>query len=155
LRLHHGKISSGTLKHITIPRLELSAALVAVKVSTMLNIELSYENIVNVFWTDSKVVLGYISNDSRRFQVFVANRVKQKRNATSPQQWNHVESEDNPADDASRGLKAEQLVEDTRWLNGPAFLWKPDLQLPTQQRWMPADDDPEVKKVKSLATATV
>jgi hypothetical protein len=150
-----GKSRVAPLKHITIPRLELSAALVAVKVSTMLNIELSYENIVNVFWTDSKVMLGYISNDSRRFQVFVANRVQQIRNATSPQQWNHVESEDNPANDASRGLKAEQLVEDTRWLNGPAFLWKPDLQLPTQQRWMPADDDPEVKKVKSLATVTV
>ena len=109
-----GKSRVAPLKHITIPRLELSAALVAVKVSTLFNIGLSYENIVNVFWTDSKVVLGYISNDSRRFKVFLANRVQQIQNATSPQQWNHVESEDNPADDASRGLKAEQLVEDTR-----------------------------------------
>jgi hypothetical protein len=109
-----GKSRVAPLKHITIPRLELSAARVAVKVSTLFNIGLSYENIVNVFWTDRKVVLGYISNDSRRFQVFLANRVQQIRNATSPQQWNHVESEDNPADDASRGLKAEQLVENTR-----------------------------------------
>jgi hypothetical protein len=109
-----GKSRVAPLKHITIPRLELSAARVAVKVSTLFNIGLSYENIVNVFWTDRKVVLGYISNDSRRFQVFLAHRVQQIRNATSPQQWNHVESGDNPADDASRGLKAEQLVENTR-----------------------------------------
>ena len=52
-----GKSRVAQLKHITILRLELSAALVAVKVGTMLNIELSYENIVHIFWTDSTVVL--------------------------------------------------------------------------------------------------
>ncbi len=149
-----GKSRVAPLKHITIPRLELSAALVAVKVSTMLNVELSYKNIVDIFWTDSTVVLGYIGNDSKRFQVFVANRVEQIRNVTSPEQWNYVESEDNPADDASRGLTAEQLVRNTRWLNGPSFLWDPDFQLPTQQQWTPADGDPEVKKAKSFATRT-
>jgi hypothetical protein len=149
-----GKSRVAPLKHITIPRLELSAALVAVKVSTMLNVELSYKNIVDIFWTDSTVVLGYISNDSKRFQVFVANRVQQIRNVTSPEQWNYVESEDNPADDASRGLTAEQLVGNTRWLKGPSFLWDPDFQLPTQQQWTPADGDPEVKKAKSFATRT-
>ena len=111
-----GKSRVAPLKQITIPRLELSAALVAVKVSTMLNVELSYKNIVDIFWTDSTVVLGYISNDSKRFQVFVANRVQQIRNVTSLEQWNYVESEDNPADDASRGLTAEQLVGNIRWL---------------------------------------
>ncbi len=79
----------------------------------MLNVELSYKNIVDIFWTDSTVVLGYISNDSKRFQVFVANRVQQIRNVTSLEQWNYVESKDNPADDASRGLTAEQLVGNT------------------------------------------
>ena len=150
-----GKSRVAPLKHITIPRLELSAALVAVKVSTMLNVELNYENIVDVFWTDSKVVLGYVCNDSRRFQVFVANRVQQIRNVTSPKQWNYVESEANPADDASRGLTAEQLVSNARWLNGPSFLWDPDFQLPAQREWTPSEGDPEVKKVKSFATITV
>ena len=121
----------------------------------MLDVELSYENIVHIFWTDSKVVLGYISNDSKRFQVFVANRVQQIRNVTSPEQWNYVESEDNPADDASKGITAEQLVENARWLNGPSFSWDPAFQLPIQQEWVPADGDPEVKKVKSFATGTV
>ena len=63
--------------------------------------------------------------------------------------------EDNPADDASRGITAEQLVENARWLNGPSFLWDPAFQLPIQQEWVPADGDPEVKKVKSFATGTV
>ena len=72
-----GKSRVAPFKHITIPRLEQSVALVAVKVSTILNIKLSYENIVHMFWTDSKGVLGYISNDAKRFQVFVANCVQQ------------------------------------------------------------------------------
>ena len=52
------------LKSVTIPRLELTAALVSVKVSTMLHKELEYEKIVDVYWTDSKVVLGYINNEA-------------------------------------------------------------------------------------------
>ena len=65
------------LKPVTIPRLELTAALVSVKVSAILQRELEYEEITETFWTDSKVLIGYISNDARRFHVFVANRVQQ------------------------------------------------------------------------------
>ena len=63
------------LKPETIPMLELTAALVSVKISDVLRQELQYDQIIEVFWTDSKVVIGYISNKARRFQAFVANRV--------------------------------------------------------------------------------
>ena len=68
------------LKNVTIPRLELTAALVSVKVSTMLSQELDYDKVTHIYWTDSGVVLGYIGNDFRHFLVFVANRVQQNRN---------------------------------------------------------------------------
>jgi hypothetical protein len=149
-----GKSRVTPLKPITIPRLELSAALVSVKVSCMLHDELDYDNIVDVFWTDSKVALGYITNDARRFQVFVANRVQQIRDCTSPDQWNYVETKENPADDASRGLSSQQLNETSRWLTGPAFLWQPDFRPVEQESWNPAPDDPEVKKANSFVTQT-
>ena len=47
-----------------------------------------------------------------------------------------VKTEDNPADNASRGLTAEQLVRNAQWLNGPSFLRDPEFQFPTQQ-WTP------------------
>ena len=147
-----GKSRVTPLKPITIPRLELSAALVSVKVSCMLHDELDYDNIVDVFWTDSKVALGYITNDARRFQVFVANRVQQIRDCTSPDQWNYVETKENP--DASRGLSSQQLNETSRWLTGPAFLWQPDFRPVEQESWNPAPDDPEVKKANSFVTQT-
>lgn len=74
------------LKPVTVPRLELTAAVVSTKISTFLQKELRYDNIPEVFWTDSKVVLGYISNDTRRFHTFVTNRVQVIRDRTSRKQ---------------------------------------------------------------------
>lgn len=50
------------LKKITVPRLELTAAIVSVRVSEQLRRELEVEVVKEVFWTDSKVVLGYTAN---------------------------------------------------------------------------------------------
>ena len=86
-----GKSRVTPLKTITIPRLELTAAVCSVKVSQQLPWELEYHIDREHFWTDSKVVLGYISNESRRFHVFVANRVKEIQENTAIDQWKHIE----------------------------------------------------------------
>ena len=121
-QLHHfircslvlGKARVASLKMVTIPRLELTAAVVSVRVSEMLRQELQYEGVQEIFWTDSKVVLGYIKNDSKRFHLFVANRIQQIRDQTSPNQWRHIETKSNLADNASRGITAKELVESSR-----------------------------------------
>jgi hypothetical protein len=137
------------LKTVTIPRLELTAALVSVRVSTMLHKELDYNNIVDVYWTDSKVVLGYLNNEARRFHVFV----QQIRYETSPGQWRYVKSKENPADEASRGLTAREFLDSERWLSGPSFLQNPQLDLVDAVENPLSQDDPEVKRTV-LATQT-
>lgn len=77
--------------------LELSAAVVAARTSDPLKRELELDGLQEYFWTDSKVVLGYINNDARRFHVFVANRIQQIRSSTEPSRWQYVASEVNPA----------------------------------------------------------
>ena len=142
------------LKPITIPRLELTAALVSAKVSAFLQKELEYEEMKIFYWTDSKVVLGYISNDARRFHVFVSNRVQQIRDLTSPSQWRYVDTKSNPADYASRGMSAEDLISATEWWNGPKFLWEPidyDHGCINEETAVLPPDDPETKKVSSFA----
>lgn len=114
------------LRSITIPRLELTAAVVSTRVSLSLKQGLDYQDIIEVFWTDSQVVIGYIHNESKRFHTFVANRVQEIRNDTKPEQWLYIASESNPADAASRGLTARQLVQESNWLKGPQFLWSSD-----------------------------
>lgn len=93
----------------------------------------------------STVVLGYINNDTRRFQVFVANHTDRIKSSTKPEQWAYVASEDNPADHASRGLTAEQL-KTLNWFTGPKFLWQK--QLPDRQCKVGEiqEDDPELRK---------
>ncbi|XP_037784696.1 uncharacterized protein LOC119580669 [Penaeus monodon] len=92
------------IKTTTIPRLELSAAVLAATSDAKLRKELSLPIDDSVFWTDSTIVLQYIKNTSRRFHTFVANRVGIIHKNSSPQQWRHVRSELNTADPASREL---------------------------------------------------
>ena len=146
-----GKSRVAPTKVTTIPRLELSAAVVAVRTSDMLKKELEIECLQEVFWTDSRVVLGYINNEARRFHVFVANRVERIKQSTESTQWKYVASEDNPADYASRGLTAEQLVS-SNWFTGPDFLWQKELPSGDVKVGEITYDDPELKKVQVLDT---
>ena len=134
-----------------MPRLELTATVVSTKVSSFLQKELNYEDINEFFWTDSKVVLGYISNEARHFQTFVPNRVQEICDHASPDQWRYVDTKENPANDASRGLGVNELTRNNRWRNGPNFLWQP---LPDQPNIDPqlSPDDPEVRKITALTT---
>ena len=100
------------------------------------------------FWTDSTTVLKYINNEDKRFHTFVANRVAVVRDGSDPSQWRHVETKVNPADDASRGLTADEFVGSTRWMNSPDFLWEPEPTWPTppSDALEIAEGDPEAKR---------
>ncbi|KAK3745232.1 hypothetical protein QZH41_001841 [Actinostola sp. cb2023] len=121
--------------------------------SEFLRAELSYPKLDEYYWTDSQVVLGYVKNEARRFHVYLANRVQQIREMTDPNAWMYVNSSRNPADDASRGLPARQLLHDSRWLTDPEFLWEDSPFEVKQPEEHPLSEvDPEVKKVKALTT---
>ena len=122
-----GKARVVPLKPTTVPRVELTAAVLSVKINMLLKNELEYTDITEYFWTDSQVVLGYINNEARRFHVYVASRVQQIRNATEPCQWQHVKGSENPADYASRGLNADELFNQPSWLSRPEFLWNAEI----------------------------
>ena len=159
--LEDGRVSSSLVmskakvtpkKTVTVPRLELAAAVMSVKASCFLRRELHISDLREFFWCDSMVVLGYIHNESRRFHVFVANRVQQIREHSSPGQWRYVKSEENPSDLASRGLIARDLQVSELWWHGPAFLSEsselPEVAEVTQVQ----SEDPEVKSSMVLVT---
>ena len=79
-----------------------------------------------LYYSDSKVVLSYISNDSRRFYVYVSNRVERIRRTSAPHQWNYVVTHLNLADLATRSVEAGDWKE-SMWYRGPKFLFNSDL----------------------------
>ena len=139
-------------KPITIPRLELVAAVTSAEVAKFLQNEMKYSDATHHFYTDSKVVLGYVTNEAKRFHIFVANRVQKIRDSTLPKSWNYVSSSENPADIASRGIQASELVESTHWWNGPAFLATADLQISSLNSFEIPSGDPEIKETTVLKT---
>ena len=134
-------------KFISIPRLELTAALLSVKMACLLKRELDINCVDEVFWTDSKVVFGYITNIVKWFKTFAANRIQQIKEKTDVQQWRYVPAKENPADDASRGLTVAREISSSRWFQGPRFLWQEDKIWEKQTVYEElSEDDPEIKK---------
>ncbi|KAI3374356.1 hypothetical protein L3Q82_005959 [Scortum barcoo] len=148
-----GKSRVSPTKVTTIPRLELSAAVVSVKMSSMLKEELGFSDAEEFFWTDSKVVLGYIRNEARRFHTFVANQVQKIHLSSVPQQWSYVPTNENPADHASRGLTPCELLSST-WFTGPEFLWNKEIKLSAEEIPELTIGDPEVRHAAVLSTRT-
>ncbi|XP_021374152.1 uncharacterized protein LOC110463679 [Mizuhopecten yessoensis] len=103
----------------TIPRLELCGAVLSVELADIIQEQLGLDS--DSYYTDSQVVLGYITNETRRFYVYVGNRVSRIRRTSRPSQWNYVTSDQNPADIATRSVDAANLYKN-RWIKGPEFL---------------------------------
>ena len=98
------------------------------------------------YWTDSTTVLSYIKSQGTRFHTFVSNRVAEIKEVSDPETWRHVPGRLNVADDCSRGLSAQDLLQESRWINGPNFLSQGEDCWPNQSICQPpTDNDPEVK----------
>ena len=152
-----GKAKLTPSRATTIPRLELCAAVLGVELTELVTQELDMDLETATYYSDSKVVLGYITNESRRFYVYVSNRVEQIRKSSSSSQWCYVPTHLNPADLATRSVHAEKL-DGSPWLNRPQFLHAKQPTTDTPMVSLTAEtpeNDPEVRpevKLKALIT---
>ncbi|XP_069103134.1 uncharacterized protein [Argopecten irradians] len=141
----------------SIPRLELCGALLAVEVGEILSEQLSLPPEQMTFYSDSKVVLGYLNNRTRRFYVYVANRVSRILRFSKPEQWFYVASESNPADEGTRFVPASQL-KDSMWISGPPQLFlRSTLKEESFSLVEPSQDEnvrPEVVAMKTQISPT-
>ena len=106
---------------ISLPRLELTAALIGARLAVYVRKHLCVAPQVVYLWTDSTVALHWIRSDVRRWGVFVKNRVREIQALSTPSAWNHCPGVENPADLPSRGAQVDKL-KTSFWLHGPGWL---------------------------------
>ena len=110
------------LKQVSVPRLELCAALTLTRLIKLITEALPHK-IVNInAWSDSTVVLSWLSVPPIQLKTFVGNRTAEIIETLPRNLWNHVVSKQNPADCASRGMSAEELLKFDLWWRGPVWL---------------------------------
>ncbi|GFQ95760.1 integrase catalytic domain-containing protein [Trichonephila clavata] len=107
------------LKSLTLPRLELTAALLSARLAKQVSSCLKF-NANIYYWTDSLISYYWICGDSSAFKPYIKNRVQEIQLLSDPSQWGHCPGKDNPADLISRGTSAVKLAQNE--LGGTAHL---------------------------------
>ena len=115
-----GKARVAPMKLLTVPKLELQAALPAARLCGDIHQALTRPTDNTFLWSDSTTVLQWLQSTAKQ-PIFIANTVCEILELTTIDKWNYVSSSDNPADAGSRGLSAEAL-KSSSWYLGPALL---------------------------------
>ena len=134
------------VKVISLPKLELQGALLMTKLMAKVRecVHLQVDRVA--YFTDSTIVLNWLSAHASRWTTFVANRVAQIQDLTNIQDWHKVESKSNPADIVSRGLYAPDLNKSRLWWHGPEFLMSKEDQWSKFQWQCDEENVPEKRK---------
>lgn len=153
-----GRTRCAPLQTLTIPRLELQAAVLATRLLT--EIRNSHPNIATskvVLWSDSATVLSWLNSDQRKYKPFVQFRIAEILESTPAACWRWVPTSMNVADDATRVRRPVTFRPEGRWTRGPAWLRLKEDEWPVGPKPNAGDiadrDAPEEVRRKFIGTA--
>ena len=132
-----GKSRVAPLKQLSLPKLELEAALLGVRLLQVVRRAFDRNFPFVTFWTDSCVVLDWIQN-KKKLKSFVAHRVNEISRSSAPADWRYVPSNLNPVDHGTRCLKPTDIT--AKWTKGPTFLTENTQHWPTRPKSLSTDN---------------
>ena len=139
------------VKQLSMPRLELCAAQLGAQLLRNMSEALEIDDIFA--WTDNTIVLNWLAKLPRVWNTFVANRVSNIQEIVPRKHWDHVPTNENPADVASRGTTVSELLENELWWNGPSWL-SSDVQ--NWPHYRPTNEEvPEKCESKQVSTVAL
>ncbi|XP_062703599.1 uncharacterized protein LOC134286050 [Aedes albopictus] len=109
------------VRFMSVPKLELQAALLGYRLSLMVKKEMEIDIHSIVFCTDSRTVLCWLKT-KKALKTFVANKVGEILEQSSPDDWHYVSTLDNVADEGTRDTEELDMSTTGRWFTGPDML---------------------------------
>lgn len=144
------------IRTVTIPRLELGAAVLLAKTikTVLLGTDINFES-VDLF-TDSQIVLFWLRTPPYKMKVYIASRVIQILDGVPEARWGFISGKLNPADISSRGIDPSQLQNCDLWWKGPPMLTSDPSTWHSEPLRAPgADEELEMKKENPVPVLTV
>ena len=128
-----GKSRCAPRKLQTVPRLELEAAKLAIRLKRSILSGHRLKPSKIILWSDSEIVLAWIHLRAAEYSQFVYNRVAEILESSEASDWRWVPTECNPADDATR-IDYSPSSPESRWITGPTFLRSSSETWPEQKK---------------------
>lgn len=135
IALVSSKTKVAPLRGLSIPRMELMAAVLGARLRRTIEENHSLAIRKTCFWSDSSTVCSWIKSDTRRYRQFVAFRVNEILDLSSVDEWRWISTKVNVADEATKWGKGPSCSVDSRWFQGPEFLYN------YETKWMAVPED--------------
>ncbi|MCP4253045.1 MAG: hypothetical protein GY775_06490, partial [Candidatus Scalindua sp.] len=127
-RLVMAKAKVAPIKPVTIPKLELTALLLAARLTTFITD--AYQGILEIakvhLWCDSQIALCWLCS-RKVLPVYVNNRVDEIKSLLPNAVYRYVATKENPSDLITRGVTTKQLKTSVLWWEGPSWLTTKEL----------------------------
>ncbi|XP_044594867.1 uncharacterized protein LOC123272233 [Cotesia glomerata] len=149
------KTKVAPIKRLTIPRLELSAAVLLTKLVHHVLQKFEIKKPQVHLWTDSAITHTWINNHPSRWKEFIHNRVCFIQETLPAAKWHFVPGKENPADCATRGLTPTQLFKHSIWWFGPEWLKQSSSSWPNGSTIPTINDHLEERPIKVMTTKLI